>query len=164
MTEAHSRTGQQAQRPRIYLICGRTGSGKTTYARKLEGAGAMRFSTDEWMIRLFGHHMPRALFNQRLIVCETMVLELALTLAARGVDTVIDHGFWSRESRDSARAFLAGAQADVVLVYFDAPTSVLKERLRSRNAELPEGAFEITEEMFEQFSTWFEAPGPDEDA
>jgi predicted kinase len=124
----------------------------------------MAFSTDDWMIRLFGHHMPRELFTQRLIVCETMVLELALKLAARGVDTVIDHGFWRRESRDSARAFLARAQADVVLVYFDVPTSVLKERLRARNTDLPEGTFEITEEMFEQFSTWFEAPGPDEGA
>lgn len=84
---------KQARRARISLLCGKTGSGKTTYARKLETAGAIRFSTDEWMIRLFGHHMSREQFNERMNTCERMVIELAAQLADRGVDSVIDNGF-----------------------------------------------------------------------
>ena len=39
----------------IYLICGSTGAGKTTYAIRLsETVGAVRFSIDEWMAALFG--------------------------------------------------------------------------------------------------------------
>lgn len=152
------------RRPRIALLCGKTGSGKTTYARRLEARGAMRFSTDEWMIRLFGHHMSRELFTSRLATCEAMVMEIAMQLAARGVDSVIDNGFWRREARNGARAQLANAAADLELVYFDVPDEVLRQRLRERNAAPPEGTFEITEEMFEQFSTWFEAPSADEGA
>lgn len=152
------------RRARISLLCGKTGSGKSTYARQLEAVGAMRFSTDEWMIRLFGHHMSRELFNERLATCESMVLELAAQLAARGVDCVIDNGFWRRAARDAARALLAQAPAEIELVYFDIPDALLRERLQARNAALPAGTFEITTEMFDQFSRWFEAPEPDEQA
>lgn len=170
MTPASARNNPSSQanpghrRARISLLCGKTGSGKSTYARQLEAAGAMRFSTDEWMIRLFGHHMPRELFTERLATCERMVLELAAQLAVRGVDSVIDHGFWRRAGRDAARALLAQAPAEVELVYFDIPDAVLERRLHARNAALPEGTFEITAEMFDQFSSWFEAPAPDEHA
>lgn len=155
---------KRARRARISLLCGKTGSGKTTYARKLEAAGAMRFSTDEWMIRLFGHHMSREEFNERMNTCEKMVIELAAQLADRGVDSVIDNGFWRREARDAARLALAGSAADLELVYLDVPDTVLKQRLNQRNAALPEGTFEITSDMFEQFSSWFQAPAPDERA
>lgn len=33
--------------PVVYLLCGLTGSGKTTYARGLEAGGAVRLSVDE---------------------------------------------------------------------------------------------------------------------
>jgi predicted kinase len=163
----HNRSLQANQghrRARISLLCGKTGSGKSSYARQLEAAGAMRFSTDEWMIRLFGHHMSRELFTERMATCESMVLDFAAQLAARGVDSVIDNGFWRRAGRDAARALLAHAPAEIELVYFDIPDAVLKERLHARNAALPEGTFEITTEMFDQFSSWFEAPEPDEHA
>lgn len=33
--------------PVVYLLCGLTGSGKTTYAKRLEAAGAVRLTVDE---------------------------------------------------------------------------------------------------------------------
>ena len=40
----------------VYLICGFIGSGKTTFAKKLEKeTGAIRITKDEWLISLFGH-------------------------------------------------------------------------------------------------------------
>ncbi len=40
--------------PRVHLIAGSTGAGKTTYARALaEQVGGVRFSIDEWMTALF---------------------------------------------------------------------------------------------------------------
>jgi predicted kinase len=148
----------------IYLLCGKTGSGKTTYARKLEQQGAIRFSLDDWMIRLYEHPMSRELFDQRVRICEDMFFDLTEALVSRGVDVVIDHGFWKRESRDRARWRLAGAGAQVELIYLQVPDAVLLERLRARNASLPEGTFVITEEMFELFSAWFEPPDDSERA
>ncbi|NJC23977.1 putative kinase [Arthrobacter pigmenti] len=40
--------------PRVHLLCGLNGAGKTTYARQLEHElPAVRFSLDEWMLHLF---------------------------------------------------------------------------------------------------------------
>lgn len=52
----------------LTLLCGLPGSGKTTYARRLEERGTLRLSSDDWMVPLFGHHMPREVFNERLAV------------------------------------------------------------------------------------------------
>jgi predicted kinase len=138
---------------RIYLLCG-----KTTYARKLEQQGAIRFSLDEWMLRFYEQPMSREQFDQRVRICEDVFFELTEPLVSRGVDAVIDHGFWRRATRDRARRRLAGTGARIELIYFQVPDEVLLDRLRARNASLPEGTFVITEEMFATFSAPFEPP------
>jgi predicted kinase len=148
--------------PRIYLLCGKTGSGKTTYARQREADGAVRFSLDEWMIRFYGHHMSREEFQTRTRICEETIFELASALAARQLDVVIDHGLWTKESRTWARSRLASATADVVLVHFTASDVELMRRIEARNAVLPAGTFLITEDMFHTFSKHFESPSMDE--
>jgi predicted kinase len=154
----------EAESARIYLLCGKTGSGKTTYSRKLEQQGAVRFSLDEWMLRFYDHPMSRELFDQRVRICEEMFFDLTEALVRRGVDVVIDHGFWKREARDRARRRLATTGARIELIFFPIPDAVLLERLRARNASLPAETFLITEEMFELFSTWFEPPDDSERA
>src|SRR5689334_16988583 len=43
----------------VHLICGSTGAGKTTYARRLaDEIGAVVFSIDEWMAALFWMDAP----------------------------------------------------------------------------------------------------------
>lgn len=155
-------TANRAGGARIYLLCGKTGSGKTTYARQLEQQGAIRFSLDEWMIRFYGHDMARELFDERVRLCEEMIFDLTEALVRRRVDVVIDHGFWKRETRDRARRRLADTGARIELIYFQIPDCVLRERLRGRNAALPAETFAITEEMFELFSSSFEPPGESE--
>jgi predicted kinase len=149
---------------RISLLCGKPGSGKTTYARKLEQQGAVRFSIDEWMIRLYGHQMSRELFDQRMQICVDMVFDLTEALVCRGMDVVIDYGFWKREARERARRRFANTGARIELIYFQTPDPVLLQRLRARNTSLPAGTYEITEEMFEMFSAWFEPPDEAEGA
>lgn len=147
----------------VYLLCGKTGSGKTTFARTLEQErGAVRFSADEWMIRLFGHHMERALFDARLRDCKTLIYDITERITRVGVDVVLDFGFWSRAERDAARARISSSGAAFVLYFFDATDDVLKERLKARNTDLPVGMFEITGEMFEDFARQFEPPAEDE--
>lgn len=146
----------------VHLLCGKTGSGKTTFARRLEQSGAMRFSIDEWMLRLYGAHLPRKEFDARLSICLDLVLELSERLAELGVPVVIDAGFWRKEERRRARARLEQKGLRTCLHYFDVPEHELWQRLEQRNSDLPNGTFEITREMFELFSGWFEPPGADE--
>lgn len=54
---------KQTNKPIAHLICGFIGSGKTTFARKLEKeTGAARFTKDEWMVRLFGKILQKINF------------------------------------------------------------------------------------------------------
>lgn len=146
----------------VHLLCGKVGSGKTTFARRLEQNGAVRFSVDDWMLRLYGPHMPRKEFDARLELCLKLILELSERLATLGVPAVVDAGFWSRARRDETRERLGRAGVAFCLHYFDVPDSELWRRLELRNRELPPGTFEITREMFELFNGWFEPPAEDE--
>ena len=40
----------------VYLLCGLTGSGKTTYAKRLEAGGAVRLSVDEEVYARHGRY------------------------------------------------------------------------------------------------------------
>jgi predicted kinase len=147
----------------VHLLCGRTGSGKTTFARELEREQrAVLLSVDEWMIRLFGHRMERELFDTRLAVCKELAYDLAERIARMGIDVVLDFGFWSRTERDAIRARFSANSTAYAFYFFDVPDDVLKERIARRNANLPSGSYEITEEMFDLFSARFEPPGEDE--
>jgi predicted kinase len=115
------------------------------------------------MIRLYGHHMPREVFDARVSTIMGIILDLSVRLLRLQVPVVLDCGFWTRASRATARERLREAGAHTVLHYFDVPDSELRNRLARRNATPDPGVFEITPAMFDTFSEQFEAPGEDED-
>ncbi len=153
---AYART---APAPQVILLCGTTGSGKTTLAAELEQAlPGIRFGTDAWMIELFGHHMTRALFDARDRSIKELQWGMVERLVALGVHVVLDYGFWSADQRADAARRVAAAGGEPVLIYLDVPVATLLQRLERRNANLPPGTFEVTSEMLELFLAKFEPP------
>ena len=149
--------------PIVYLLCGKTGSGKTTLARTLEAERcAFRLSLDELMLPLFGEHMPRPLFEQRCAVCKELLLGVCERLLAFGTSVVLDWGFWSKAERSAVQARLSAAGAEPRLLYLALSDEQLRQRLRARNAQLPPGTYAISEELFAELSQWFEPPAADE--
>ena len=146
----------------IALLCGLTGSGKSTWAAERAKGGAMVFSSDHYMIRLFGHHMPREVFDARMASCMELILEHANRLAVLGVDVVIEGAAWRRAERQLAAQRLAASGADLTLHWFEVPLDELHRRLARRNAALPPDTFEITDAMLTEFAGWFEPPTADE--
>lgn len=145
----------------IHLLCGPVGAGKTTYARKLEvERRAVRLSVDEWMLQLFGAHVPKELFHQRLEACLVVLYDVAVRIVHAGPQVIVDGGFWRLVHRDRARFLLRSVPIQLYLL--NAPPEVRWARLERRNVALPNGTYEITRSMFDEFEECFEPPTPDE--
>lgn len=132
--------------PTVHMLHGYLGAGKTTFARKLERElPAMRFSTDEWVTRIFGHdHMdPEKMWkpvSQIVDLCWTRCVEL-------GLDVVLDDGFWGRKSRDQTREKVTALGAECCLYFLSVPDEVAWTRIEKRNQEL-NGSFRIDRNAF----------------
>jgi predicted kinase len=99
----------------VYLICGFIGAGKTTFAKKLEEkSGAVRITKDEWSIRLIGDDPTidgYAEWDQKII---GLSRDFAFYLAGKGIDVIIDEGFWGREEREELRLKIHAIGAEAV--------------------------------------------------
>ena len=61
--------------------------------------GGVRFTLDEWMLRLYGlrHVDPR--YVAHLEPCQDLIWDIAVQVLAVGHDVVLDWNQWSRERR-----------------------------------------------------------------
>lgn len=120
--------------PRLFIVCGLPGSGKTTLAKHIEQSRhAVRFSPDEWMTAL-GINLWDAVTRARI---EKLQGELLQDLLALGRDVVIEWGSWARSERDALRNLARALGAAVELHFLDAPVDVLHQRISQRKRESP---------------------------
>jgi predicted kinase len=148
--------------PRVVLLCGLPGSGKTTVARRLaDKLGAIRFCPDEWMSAL-----GVDLFDEpRRARIESVQWNLAQELVQRGVSVIIEWGVWARSERDAVRARARELGVPVELHYLEVPLDVLWERVRDRNEQGPPGTPIVSYENLVDWSErLFEAPTAEEQA
>lgn len=141
--------------PRLIVVCGLPGSGKTTCAKFLEAAQhAVRFEPDEWLDALsFGLWDERA--RARV---EAYQWKLAQRLLGLGLSVVIEWGTWSKSERDELRTAARKLGAAVELHFLSAPVDVLFQRIQRRGMESPA----ISREHLESWARKFEAPTAEE--
>ena len=79
----------------VHLVHGYLGTGKTWLARRLEKeTGGIRFSADEWYMRLFvGDEPTYHLDNELSARVMRLLEELWPAIAERGIDVILDFGF-----------------------------------------------------------------------
>ncbi len=120
--------------PRLIIVCGLPGSGKTTHARQVERKlRAIRFCPDEWM-----SFMEISLWEvETRDRIEKLQWKLAQDLLTLGHNVIIEWGTWARSERDALRIGARALGAAVELHFLDAPVEVLFERIRHRNTESP---------------------------
>ncbi len=143
----------------IYFICGFIGSGKTTYSKKLaEEKSAFRFSIDEWMIPLYGEHMERDVFNERLSTLQGLFKASALQMLDLSVPVIFDFGFWTKADRSSMINWAEKYGLDYELIYLDVSFEECSQRAMKRNVALEQKSYNMTPEMLNLFWSWFEIP------
>ena len=87
-------------KPRLILICGLPGSGKTTLATQLAlEVPAVRFCPDEWK-----HDLGIDYYDEdRRVRLEQRLWRLGQELLGLGQSVILENGFWAREERDELR-------------------------------------------------------------
>ena len=122
-----SRTG-----PRLIIVCGLPGSGKTMHAKLVEDRlGAIRFSLDEWIDAL-----SLDLYDEgRRGKVEALQWKFGQELLRLGIAVIVEWGTWGRSERDSLRLGTRALGAAVELHYLSAPVDVLFDRIQRRGRE-----------------------------
>lgn len=144
----------------VHLLCGRPGSGKTTFARELEKTHrAVRYTYDEWMVQLYGRSPEQfeTLFNR----VSNLIWRTATRNLALGTDVILDKGFWRKRDRENAMQAAATIGAASKLYFLDAPIDVLRKRVLTRSKS-GHDALWINDQAFTEFVNRFEPPSDDE--
>lgn len=155
---------QMKMQPTVHIICGFIGAGKTTFAIRLEAeTGAVRITKDAWLIRLIGHDPSIAGYAELDRKVCALSREIAFDLVAKGIDVILDEGFWGREERAELRQQIESLGARPVMYFIDTPLDVIRARVAHRNSSLTENTFIISSDMLEGYLPSWQPPGDDEE-
>ena len=72
--EAPASAMTEPELPTVHLLCGLNGAGKTTYAKRLaRHITAVRFTLDEWMLRLYSRRYDEPEYATQAEVCKALI-------------------------------------------------------------------------------------------
>lgn len=155
--------------PRIHLVIGPVGAGKSTFVRQLvQQHRAVPLNLDDWMATLFSPDRPSspdtadvmAWYVPRTLRCLAQIWKTAEAVLNAGCDVVLEVGLIQQAQRDAFYERM-GPWADAVVVYvLDAPRELRRERVLRRNTQL--GAtfsMVVPPHIFELASDLWQPPG-----
>lgn len=146
---------------KIILLCGKIGSGKSTYADKIKQKyNAVILSCDEIMLELFDEQLGD---NHRTILqkVENYLYQLAEQVVKANTNVILDFGFWSRSERHKVRLSYADKGIETELHYVRVSSEVwlhnIEERNKNRQNEKRK-CYYVDENMMQLFSAQLEEP------
>ena len=145
----------------VYLLCGLTGSGKTSYAKRLEAGGAVRLSVDEEVYARHGRYGVDYRMEEYFDWERPVVQELRrrlVELVESGRDVVLDCGLWRRSDRDAYKRLVEAHGGRWRLLYLKVDPEVLRQRLADRNRRGDANALAVTPSALEDFIARFHEP------
>lgn len=151
--------------PKVYILCGKIASGKTTYAKSLkEKNKAMILSCDDLMLTLFDGCLGEK-HNDIVDRCSRFFNNQAEELISIGIDAVLDFGYWTKLERTKAKEYFIAKNIPVELHYLKIPENLRLERLIARNQSLSTSSkreYIIDDELRNYLDAKFEEPTADE--
>ena len=150
--------------PTVHLLCGLNGAGKTTLARKLEASlPAVRFSLDDWMLRLYpGLHYASEEYGRRAETCKLLIWDMARQVLQAGTDVVLDWNQWSRARRALWHGKATASGCGVLLHHVRTPLESAIERTRQRTLAGEPGSHSLEEASVRHLARIFEEPAASE--
>ncbi len=86
--------------PEVHLLAGLNGAGKTTFAKHFERTlPAVRFTLDEWMLRLNALAFDHPDYPPAAARCRDLMWDTAVQVLRTGSPVVLDWNQWSRSGR-----------------------------------------------------------------
>lgn len=166
LTPRPARKSTQPASPRIHLVIGPVGAGKSTLVRQLvQQHRAVPLNLDDWMATLFSPDRPdtadvMAWYVPRTLRCHAQIWKTAEAVLHAGGNVVLEIGLIQQHQRDAFYARM-GPWADAMVVYvLDAPREVRRERVLRRNAEQGETfSMVVPPHIFELASDLWQPPG-----
>lgn len=150
---------------KVFLICGKICCGKTTYAQKLcKEKNAVLLSVDEITLALFGQHCGDK-HDEYVEKTEKYLLNKSLELINKGINVVLDWGFWTKAERKAVKEFYKSRNIKWELHYIDISDETWKSRLHKRNNAVlanETSAYYVDDNLAAKFASLFEVPSEEE--
>ena len=145
---------------KLFLLCGKPGSGKTTLAKFLkEKFGLIHFSADDFMLKLFGEIDDRNLFDEKLVVTKDLIYQICDDVL-RSNNVILDFGFWTKSERE--QVINRFKNYEVIIVYLKLDEDKIFNQIEKRNANLKDNEYFMDLNTFKILSSKFEEPTDEE--
>ncbi len=145
---------------KLFLLCGKPGSGKTTLAKSLKDRfGLIHFSADDFMLKLFGEIEDRDLFDKKLKVTKDLIYQICDDVLVNN-NVVLDFGFWTKREREEVKEKFKNHK--VVVVYLKLDDEKIFSQIENRNSNLKDNEYFMDLNTFKILSSKFEEPTEDE--
>ena len=149
--------------PRLFLMCGLPGAGKTTRAKQLEEEyQAVRLTPDDWLEAINQPDWTRQDHERLRDPLESLQWSIAERLLELGVNVIIDWRLWGRDERDNLRERAKRFGARVEVQFLDPPREVLVERLAERRRGASDLSFYVSDEELDLWDAGFQRPTAEE--
>ena len=150
---------------RVFMMCGKICSGKSTHARVLrEKHHAVILSVDEITLALFGQDAGDRM-DEYVLRLKKYLYAKSLEVLESGINVVLDWGFWTKKEREFARNYYGSAGIANEFHYIEVDDREWHRRLEQRNHAVinhQSDAYYVDEGLAAKFQSVFEKPEPDE--
>ena len=148
-------------KPKIYMICGISGSGKTRFSKEMELFGIPRISMDEelWpdfyvLADMISDEHRDYLYSE----ATKRIYAKVANFCAENRPCSVDMPFCKLAQRDAFRAHIESCGGEPVLVWINTDLPVLKKRLADRIGKNGPNNLPVSEAEVEMFWRGFQRP------
>lgn len=150
-------------RATVHLLAGLNGAGKSTLARRLEQESpAVRFTLDEWMLRLYQLSYDDPRYPELSERCQNLIWDIAKQVLSTGADVVLDWNLWSCERRRTWRDKVVATGHHPVLHYVKVPVDTAIHQVEGRRRAGIATAHVLDAVAVRHLARLFEAPTAEE--